>query len=162
MIPHNLYRVLIISFIIASTLQTGKAQMIDMMGNIGVSGAITQENARQVGSMNKALRINQFKSQFSMKIAEILTTYLGDYRQMPTSVMNINGISVTFKPTSSGNSFGAHMNNIDSSSCYQIVSQYWDGLSSIKINQKEYKPQLIKKKGKSICQSKNNISLIFQ
>ena len=135
------------------------AQMIDMMGNIGVSGTLMQQDAQHIGAMNKSMRSHRLMDDLTLKTAEILTTYMGDYRSMPTQTITSAGTRVTFQPDTSGKSFTASMKDVPLALCQQILKRRWEALTGVRLNgQKETSLQ----QSASQCQAKNSISLIFQ
>ncbi len=139
-----------------------QAQMIDMMGNIGVSGTLIQQDAQNIGTLNKSMRSQRLIDDLAMKTAEILTTYMGNYRSMPTQTMTSAGTRVTFQPDASGQSFTASMTDVPSALCKQILKRRWEGLTAVRLNGQTETPARGQQQSASICQTKNSISLIFQ
>ena len=137
-----------------------QAQMIDMMGNIGVSGTLMQQDAQNIGAMNKSMRAQRFMDDISFKSAEILTTFMGDYRNLPAQSFQSSGVTVTVKPAENGRTFAMEMNAVNATLCKQIIARRWDGLTGQIVNGKKYAPSPIQ--NRSACQATNTISLIFQ
>lgn len=136
------------------------AQMIDMMGNIGVSGTMMQQDAQNIGAMNKAMRAHRLMDDISFKSAEILTTFMGNYRNLSVQSFQSSGITVTVKPAENGRAFAMEMNTVNAALCKQIIARRWDGLIGRVVNGKKYASDPIQ--NRSVCQTSNTISLVFQ
>lgn len=142
--------------------QLSYAQMIDVMGNIGIGSVLTTHDIQNTNRMNQQMQSQNLLHALSMKIAENITSYMGNYHNMPDQKISVGKNVITLKANNSGQNFSASVHNVTSSTCRQLVSHYWDGLVSILVNNKTYSPAQAQKEVQNICQGKNNISLIFQ
>ncbi len=149
----------IISAMILMTICTPvQSQMIDMMGNIGVSGAMMQNDARAIGSMNKALQSHRLTSDISMKAAEIRTTFMDGYKRLPPQTIQSGSVKVKFAPTPNGQGFTAQMNSVNSMTCKKLMSARTDGVVSVELNQKRVQPG----RGAEHCRPTNTVKLFFE
>lgn len=142
-----------------------QAQMLDLMGSMAVGGAQSVESARSLGRMNKALRSNQFLSQLQFKIAEISTTYFGNYQSMSIQSFNENGLKVVFRPVNNGQNFEAFISPVNQGLCQTLLTTRFENLIEYRLMSggsfQNYKPAQAAS-NTSLCVTVNAVSLILQ
>ncbi len=133
------------------SINSAQAQMNEMIGVLGVSGAINHNAYNNVGQMHGAMSRMQLQQDITILVNEIQTTFMPDYMNLDVSLLNFRGfrgIQWDVIPVSSAE-FYIELHNIDASSCMLVKNNPW-GANRVEINN-----------GKD-CQNLNNsIKLYF-
>jgi hypothetical protein len=122
---------LFISMLSCFSLNQVHAQMVDLIGSMGIGAAQTASSVKNVGKMNKTVQAQQFINQLQMEIAMIITSYFGNYKSMPVQNKTVNGVKVTFKPADEKNALAVSipLNSLDF--CQKLISYPFDNLRSV-------------------------------
>ena len=104
-------------------------QMLDLMGSMAVEETQTVDSVRSVNQMKQALYVGQFLNHLQMKIAQITTSYFGNYQNMPIQNMNYQNIKVVFRPVNEGRNFEAFISPLSQQLCQKLVNTQFDNLA---------------------------------
>ena len=138
-------------FAILLSINNAKAQMNEMIGVLGVSGAISSNAYNNVGQMQGAMSRMQLQQDITLLVNEIQTTFMPDYMNIDTSLLNFRGfrgIQWDVVPVSSAE-FYLSLQNIDGASCFIIKSNPWSA-NRVEIND-----------GQDCQNSNNSVKLYF-
>lgn len=100
------------------------SQMIDMMGSLGIQGALTQGEVQSVGRGMASLRRNQILQDLTQTAMEIKTQYMGNYFSASKSSVSgtpFNGLDWDLSSLSS-DLFYIQLNQIDERTCSSLLS----------------------------------------
>ena len=160
----NLKKILFINMLLCISSFSIKAQMLDLMGSMGISGTQTIQDVKAVGQMNQALNSNQFLGELRMKSVYISTSYFGEYQNMPTQSEMIGNVEITFRPVNNGSNFEAFIPSVTPALCSSLLKNRFDNVISYRLvingKNKEYTASQIQSK-KGICDGISAIALIF-
>ena len=127
----NLKKILFISMLSCFSLNQVHAQMVDLIGSMGIGAAQTASSVKSVSNMNKAVQVQQFINQLQMEIAMITTSYFGNYKKMPVQNKSVNGVKVTFKPADEKNALAISIPLSNQDFCQKLISHPFDNLRSV-------------------------------
>jgi len=117
------------------SINPAQAQMSEMMGVLGVSGAMDADAYRGVGQMQKALGNVQLQQDIALLVNEIQSTFMQNYSIIDTSLLSfdgLRGINWNVVPVSPSE-FYIHLQNIDAATCFIAKNNPWNA-SRIEIN----------------------------
>lgn len=134
------------------------AQMIDTLGSLGISGALTAGDAKNVGTMTRAMRTSQAFQDFQLRFAEILTGGVSS----SNAILNTVKEKITFKQLSDNNGFSASFVPTDKGFCTRVLTSSLPTLSEVRVGGQKYLPDAAAVKSDELCSAKQTISLIFQ
>ena len=103
------------------------AQMNELIGELGVNGALTVESYQVLGNMQGALNRMKFQQDLANLNAQIQMTFLRDYRNIDKRYIEFEGfgnIQWDVIPVSSS-SYYLELKNLDSASCLLCKSPEW-------------------------------------
>ena len=110
------------------TFEVG-AQMLDLMGGMSVGGLQSANSARSIAQMNRALKNTQFLNQLQMKIADLTTSYFGNYQNMAVQSMRYQNVKVVFKSVNNGQNYEAFISPLSQDFCEKIIDTGFDNLA---------------------------------
>ena len=117
------------------SMNTAQAQMNEMIGVLGINAAISSGANRSIGQMQNALSRMQLQQDITLLVSEIQNTFMYDYQNIDTSLLNFNGfrgIKWEVVPVSSAE-FYIILQDIDSASCFIVKNNPWNA-NRIEIN----------------------------
>ena len=129
------------------------SQMIDMMGSLGVQGAITTGEVESVGRGLSALKQNQIIGDLTQTAMEIKTQFMGNYSSVQKGSLMGNpfgGLDWNISSISD-HLFYIQLNQIDERTCMRLLSAR---LSAVEI-------ELNGISGSKSCMDSNQIRFIF-
>ena len=100
------------------------AQMVDMMGTLGIQGALTQGEVQSVGRGMSQLRKNQVLQDLTQTAMEIKTQFMGNYYSVSKGSVSgspFNGLDWDLSSLSS-DLFYIQLNQLDKKTCLSLVS----------------------------------------
>lgn len=112
-----------------------QAQMNEMIGVLGVSGAINSNSYKSVGQMQGALSRMQLQQDITMLVNEIQSTFIQNYMDIDVSLLNFRGfrgIQWDVIPVSPAE-FYIELHNLDASACFIVKNNPW-GANRVEIN----------------------------
>ena len=107
------------------------AQMIDIMGSMGVGGAMDAGAARSVGMANNRLKSTQLITDINMKMADVMMSYEGRYNQMPTQIINSAGKKVVFRPVNG--QVEAYVEKVNENICLSLLTASWQNVDHFRV-----------------------------
>lgn len=130
------------------------AQMVDIIGNIGVSGTIIKQDVENVNHMNKSFLTTQAFQTYQTKIMTIKLDYFGNYKAIPKSNLTVGGMTIIFSPSNDGKYYIAQSQNINKNMCADIIASGDDtGLVFVEVKGKKYSLIEAHQKSSEICTS---------
>ena len=142
------------------------AQMIDLIGSMGVGGAMDASATRSVGMANRKLSTTQLQSAIHMQMADILTAYTGDYNRMSKRTVTTGGHKVVFQPTDQGRAVEAKIENVGEKECAALLRTNWEAATKIRVQSargsKDVAVNQASAKASQICKDSKSVSVIFQ
>ena len=133
------------------SINTAQAQMNEMLGVLGVSGAMSSAANNSVGQMQGALGRMQLQQGISLLVNEIQSNFIQNYMDIDTSLLSFQGfkgIQWDVIPVSSSE-FYLELKNLDGASCFIVKNNPW-GANRVEIND-----------GQECQSSNNNVKLYF-
>lgn len=129
------------------------SQMVDMMGTLGIQGALTAGEVQSVGRGLSAMKKNQILGDITQTAMEIKTTYMGNYSSVSKYSVSGNPFSGLDWDLSSLSSdrFYIQLNQIDSQTCSSLLSARVPAIRT----------ELNGQSGSRSCSSSNQIRFIF-
>ena len=152
---------IVLSMLAVGVNLTAQAQMVDLMGSMGLQGLQTIEATKSVGQATNKLKNTQIIQQMQMKIADITMTYFGEYKNMPQQRMSVNGVSVTFKSVGQGNYYEATVAPVSAGLCADLLGRPFENLHQVKLGQKVYERAQLSEASKH-CTSTHQMTLILK
>ena len=139
--------------------------MLDLMGSMGVGAVQTTQSVKSVGQMNRALHTQQFLNELQLKIAEITTTYFGNYQKMPTQSTYIENTKVVFRPVDSGQHYEAYIFPVTQNLCVSLLQASFDNLVRYRLVSEgsftDYTVTQVRN-NTGLCTTTNAIALVLQ
>ena len=154
-------KLIVLSMLAVGVNLTAQAQMVDLMGSMGLQGLQTIEATKSVGQATGKLKNTQIIQQMQMKIADITMTYFGEYKNMPIQKMSVGGVSVTFKSAGQGNYYEAVVSPVSAGLCVDLLGRPFENLHQVKMGQKVYERAQLSVATKS-CSSVRQMTLILK
>lgn len=128
-----------------------KAQMVDLMGALGVQGALMNQTTQSVAQGMSMTRRNRILQDLQQAVIEIQTGCLGGYQNVDKNSLSgsvFSGLNWSIGPEGSSGFF-IQLNQLDEQTCGYLLNQY-TGAVDIDVNHQ----------GKQ-CTSQNNMHFIF-
>jgi len=142
-----------------------QAQMIDLIGSMGIGAAQTTQSVKSVGQMNNVLRSQQFLNELQLKIADITTTYFGNYQQMPIRSAQIGNIKIIFRPVDNGQHYEAYISPLTQDLCLKLLQTRFDNLVRYRlVNDGSFQDYTVAqvRSNTGLCVTTDAMALIFQ
>ena len=126
------------------------AQLVDMMGSLGIQGVLVQQEAQSAAQTLSTARRLQMVQGIQSTVMQIRTRYMGNYTQVSTSSVSGNPLSGWDWQVGSVGShrFFITINQLDKATCNYLSEQQLSAVS------REINPT-------GICGENNQIKLIF-
>ncbi|MBQ7303957.1 MAG: hypothetical protein IJW75_03450 [Alphaproteobacteria bacterium] len=132
------------------SINNAQAQMNEMIGVLGVSGAINHNAYNNVGQMQVAMSRMQLQQDITLLVNEIQTTFMPDYMNLDVSLLNFRGfrgLQWDVIPVSSAE-FYIELHNLNASACFIVKNNPW-GANRVEINNGQD------------CQNLNNFAKLY-
>jgi len=140
------------------------AQMIDIMGSMGVGGAMDAGAAHSVGMANNRLKSTQLISDINMKMADIMMSYEGRYHKMPTQTITSAGKKVVFRPVNGR--VEAYIEKINENICLSLLTAGWQNVDQFRVVKQTGSSVIDRaqasKAGTTVCQNVKDFTIIFK